>query len=150
MEAKKSVDIVRRMRHDFANHLQVISGYMELGRYQSAKDYIVEIVKEMTAEKEIFEAGFPPRETLYLYNKALTAYNMGIILKYGELEIDSRVLDRLDQKIDEALNDISRQLGEREEEVVVGLSIHSEEKGIALLFSCASLSRDPMKISIRE
>ena len=77
MEAKHSMEILRRVRHDFANHLQVVSGYLELGRCQQVKDYIAEIVMDMAAEKKIFEAGLSAKEALYFFEKTLTAREMG-------------------------------------------------------------------------
>ncbi len=150
MEAKHSMEILRRVRHDFANHLQVVSGYLELGRYQQVKEYIAEIVMDMAEEKKIFEAGLSAREALYFFEKTLTAREMGIILRYEDLEVNSLDLSRLDHELDEALSELSSQLKGREEEPVVYLSVHNNEEGTTMLFSCTMLAQSPMKIIIKE
>ncbi|MDD3268361.1 MAG: Spo0B domain-containing protein, partial [Syntrophomonadaceae bacterium] len=81
MDTAKSVELLRRMRHDFANHLQVISGYIELERYQDVKDYIADIVEEMSGERKIFES-LDAEVVWHLYEKMLSARDLGIILKY--------------------------------------------------------------------
>ncbi|ABI68911.1 Spo0B domain-containing protein [Syntrophomonas wolfei] len=150
MEAKHSMEILRRVRHDFANHLQVVSGYLELGRCQQVKEYIAEIVMDMAEEKKIFEAGLSAKEALYFFEKTLTARELGIILRYEDLEVNSLDLSRLNHELDEALHELSSQLKGREEEPVVYLSVYNSEEEITMLFSCTMLAQSPVKISIKE
>ncbi|HBK52461.1 Spo0B domain-containing protein [Syntrophomonas wolfei] len=150
MEAKHSMEILRRVRHDFANHLQVVSGYLELGRCQQVKEYIAEIVKDMAEEKKIFEAGLSAKEALYFFEKTLTARELGIILRYKDLEVNSLDLAKLNHKLDEVLNELSDQLKGREEEPVVYLSVHNNEEEITMLFSCTMLAQSLVRISIKE
>jgi len=150
LEAKHSMEILRRVRHDFANHLQVISGYLELGRYQQVKEYIAEIVKDMAEEKKIFEAGLSAKEALYFFEKTLTARELGIILRFEELEVNSLDLSRLNHELDKALHELSSQLKGREEEPVVYLFLYNNGEEITMLFSCPLLAQSPVKISIKE
>ena len=150
MEVEHSIEMLKRVRHDFANHLQVISGYLELERYQQVKDYIDEIVMEMAEEKKILDVELSTEKALYFYEKILTARELGIILRYGPLEVNFLELSRFDHKLDEALQEISSRLGRREEEPIVYLSINHSQEEIEMLISCAMLAPEPVKISIKE
>ena len=50
MQAQQMVNILRRVRHDFANHLQVISGYLDLGCPDKAQAYIGTLSYDLEAE----------------------------------------------------------------------------------------------------
>ncbi len=43
---KVVVQALRKQRHDFINHLQVIHGLLQLGKGQRALDYIDELAKD--------------------------------------------------------------------------------------------------------
>lgn len=88
MDAGEVVALIRRMRHDFGNHLQVISGYNELGRPDDIREYISEIIQEMSQERKMLELE-DSELALFLYKQMLLADDLGIILRYKELSIDS-------------------------------------------------------------
>ncbi|MBO8136754.1 MAG: Spo0B domain-containing protein [Desulfotomaculum sp.] len=47
MRVDQLLDVIRVQRHDFLNHLQVISGLIQLNKSDKAKDYIDRISSEM-------------------------------------------------------------------------------------------------------
>jgi two-component system, LytTR family, sensor histidine kinase AgrC len=47
-----SMHLARRQRHSFLNHLQVISGWLQLGRQDRARQYLETVAERMTAESQ--------------------------------------------------------------------------------------------------
>jgi len=52
-ESQEFIEVLRSHRHDFLNHLQVISGLLDLGMNDQAKRYIWELAKEIKGDKGI-------------------------------------------------------------------------------------------------
>lgn len=77
MDAQKIIALIRNMRHDFGNHLQVILGYMDLGCLEEAKDYVYTVVKGMADDRTLFEQA-DAESALYLLNQGFLAKEMGI------------------------------------------------------------------------
>ncbi|HZK44130.1 MAG TPA: Spo0B domain-containing protein [Syntrophomonadaceae bacterium] len=88
MDADKVINLLRRVRHDYGNHLQVISGYTELNRPDAVKEYILEIIREMEKEKRLLEF-HNPEIGLFLFEQMLAINDLGVIVIYKELEITS-------------------------------------------------------------
>ena len=82
------VNLLRRLRHDYANHLQVISGYLELGWTEQISSYVKDIISQLNQERIIFES-VAPEDALYFYEQLLTIKDMGIILVYDDLDVKS-------------------------------------------------------------
>lgn len=88
MEAEQYMALLRRIRHDFLNQLQVILGYIDLDNPRQARNYIEKIVKEMTAERAVFER-LDAKLAFHLYRQMLLAQDIGVIIKYQEIDIAS-------------------------------------------------------------
>ena len=61
------LEIIREQRHSFINHLQVISGYLQLGRAEEAKTYINNTAKDMAQLSQINRIKFPDLALALLY-----------------------------------------------------------------------------------
>jgi sensor histidine kinase regulating citrate/malate metabolism len=53
-ECRDLVSLLRTERHDFLNHLQVITGYLQLNRYQKAEEYAREAITQISADSSLF------------------------------------------------------------------------------------------------
>lgn len=149
MDAVKTVELLRRIRHDYANHFQVISGYIELGRYQEVKDYIAAMVEEMSEERKIFEC-MESEAVLYLYEKMLSARDLGIILKYDELKIsNARILENNNEP-EKTLNSLSKKLGKLNSEPIVYLSLYEDGRELEMVFDCEHFGDMPIRVRIKE
>lgn len=80
--SEQNLRIMRCHRHDFLNHLQVILGYMQLGRIQSAIDYIKGINEEMQGIRIISGLSMPEISILLLVMRQ-KALESGIRLEYN-------------------------------------------------------------------
>lgn len=128
MEAEVMVDILRRVRHDFGNNLQVILGYIDLNRPQQAREYIVDVVQKIAAERNVFECG-EAQLALYLYKQLLMARDLGIILRYKELVLSScNILESRNEPF-KTLASLSPKFREMEDDPLVNVSLYEEEKG---------------------
>lgn len=76
-ENEELLETLRSHRHDFINHLQVISGLIQLNKPQQAQEYLVEIVDELRNNKRIRFVGRPEIDALLL-KKAAQANELGV------------------------------------------------------------------------
>jgi hypothetical protein len=148
METGQMVNLLRRVRHDYANHLQVISGYLELGWEEQIKSYIKEIINQLNQERIIFES-VAPEDALYFYEQLLKVRDMGIILVYDDLDVKSaRCLKDNNEPVNSIIvlqKDIPP--GE-DDDPVLYISIHEEETAIEMYFSCDSWAEESRQIRI--
>ncbi len=131
MTAEFMVDLLRRVRHDFANHLQVISGYLQLGQPEQVQDYLRTILEDLAAERIVFQS-LPGAASLYLYDQLLKAYDKGIALRFEDIELESWELLKANGEPASSLSIWQRELGAVDD---VYLSIYEDERGIDLLYS---------------
>lgn len=86
MDALDTLNLLRRMRHDFGNHLQIISGYTNLGNPVAVQNYIAKITQDMKQEGLIL--GLADAEaSLHLLKQVVFVQDLGVKLKYKELDI---------------------------------------------------------------
>lgn len=59
MEMADLLGVFRTQRHDFLNHLQVISGFIQLQKGEEARAYIREVARELERQGTILHLGVP-------------------------------------------------------------------------------------------
>jgi len=149
MEAGQTVDLLKRVRHDFANHLQVIGGYLDMGRPDRAKEYLAGVMEEIIAERLIFESQ-EGEAALYFYEQLSQARDLGIILRYEDLDMKSWEILKAKGEPRKSLNEMDREEAKNEEEVPVYLSLCEDEQGIDLLFSCADWVQSSKRVRVNK
>lgn len=75
------IELVRQVRHDYLNHFQVVSGYLELGMPERAQAYINIINADSGRERELLSMQ-PAALALVLYQLYLHWRLQGIILEF--------------------------------------------------------------------
>ena len=90
MNHQKIVETLSRQRHDYANHLQVIKGYLELGLPERALEYVDAATRELAEESRLFKS-VPPVLALALYELQLWTRDRGISLRMGEVGVADAV-----------------------------------------------------------
>lgn len=148
MEDQKVVNTLRRVRHDFGNHLQVISGYMELGQNDKVRDYIKELVKQMARERKIFEE-LPAEAALYFYEQVLLAGDLGVILVYEDFDLQSLDLLQANHEPCHTLAELTGNI-DKDLDVVVFLSVYEDDKGLELLFTCDYFEENPVRLRLNR
>ena len=128
------VNLLRRVRHDFANHLQVIGGYLELGWTEQMSAYIKEITAGINQERIIFEA-VAPAYALYFYEQLLTVRDMGIILVYEDLDVKTADCLIAANEPVRSIAALQPDIPPGEDEPVLYVSIHEDESGIEMYFN---------------
>jgi sensor histidine kinase regulating citrate/malate metabolism len=68
-KAEELVMILRSHRHDFLNHLSVISGFMQLKKLESAMEYIKVAANDLTAAGKVTNLAAPELAALILTKK---------------------------------------------------------------------------------
>lgn len=149
MEAEQAVDILRRLRHDFGNYLQVILGYIDLERPEQARKYILAVVEDLASERIVFE-NLEGEAALYLYQQLLMARDLGIILRYKELDsISWTVLQRKNEPF-KSLESISQKFRAMEDDPLVNLSLYGIEDGVKMLFDWQQPEPGRLEVFIEE
>jgi sensor histidine kinase regulating citrate/malate metabolism len=72
---------IREQRHNFANDIQVIWGYLQIGRVNEAKDYIRELNKRANIYNSIFKIGNPSL-CIFLYKNIAKAFNIDVNIDF--------------------------------------------------------------------
>lgn len=149
MEAEQAVDILRRLRHDFGNYLQVILGYIDLERPEQARKYILAVVEDLASERIVFE-NLEGEAALYLYQQLLMARDLGIILRYKELDsIPWTILQRKNEPF-KTLESISQKFRAMEDDPLVNLSLYGIEDGVKMLFDWQQPEPGQLEVFIEE
>jgi len=151
LDAQTSVDLLRRIRHDYGNDLQVIMGYIDIGEVGQAREYIIDIVKEMVAEREIFEKT-NAEAGMYLFEQLLLSRDLGVILRYDEIQMKSH--ETLEKK-NEPLHSLKYIVDKLEakhgdEEPVIYLEIYEKAESVDIVYSCEYLEKGSIMIEVKE
>lgn len=88
MDTDRTVALIRKMRHDFSNHLQVISGYLELNHPEKAQQYVTRLILDSGDERAVFEID-KGDVILYLFEQLLNARDYGIKISYKNIDLSS-------------------------------------------------------------
>jgi len=147
MEAEPMVGLLRRMRHDFANHLQVLSGYVDLGWQERLSTYIHSLIEDLNAERIIFES-LEAAAALYFYEQLLKIKDLGIILTYEDLDIQSLEILKNKNEPFSTVAAMQSELVAVDDEPVLYLSVYEDEKAMELWFSSENWEENPRKISL--
>jgi hypothetical protein len=143
------VDLLRRTRHDFANHLQVIGGYLEMGQPERVKDYLHTVMEEIKAERIIFEA-LSGEAALYFYEQSSRAHDLGIILRYEDLEIASWDILKSSDEPYQSMVILGKDIVRSDEDTHVYLSLYEDERGVDMFFTCTGWGESPKGIRINK
>lgn len=60
------LEINRQLRHDFMNHLQVIHGYLQLGKPQKAREYTLQAAKKVRRLDSLIHIRIPLVQTIFI------------------------------------------------------------------------------------
>ncbi|HEY8341494.1 MAG TPA: Spo0B domain-containing protein [Calditerricola sp.] len=75
------LEVLNRTRHDWLNHLQVLSGYGKLHQYGKMERYIQRIMEQAACESRLCHLGYPP----------LTRYLLACAAERGNMVVDVSV-----------------------------------------------------------
>lgn len=149
MQAEQMVDLLRRVRHDFSNHLQVVSGYLDMEQPQKAQEYLRTLMEDMIAERIIFQAQ-SGEAALYFYEQVLKAYNLGVTLRYEDIDIDSWAILKANGEPNKSLAELCRELIKSQDDVTVYLSIYEDPQGVDMFFSCEEWDISPQGVRVNK
>lgn len=148
MDADRTVALLRKMRHDFGNHLQVISGYLELNHPEKAQQYVTRLILDSEDERAVFEVDNGDI-VLYLFEQWLNARDYGIKISYKKIDLSS--METLMNR-NEPLNTLIKMkenapLAELAVEVVIGTNL---EQDIYIDYYTDMIADSPRRLLIRK
>jgi sensor histidine kinase regulating citrate/malate metabolism len=145
MKEEQVVQLLRNIRHDFGNHLQVISGYLDLGRSDAIREYINSLVEEMAEERIIFNSQ-TPEAALYFYQQLLMARERGINMRFQDLQVSSiKVLE----KHQEPLQSIIKAAAQADDKRL-SVSVRESEPGKVQVFISMDGETEPVSVAVME
>lgn len=126
--AVRSLQLLRRQRHSFLNHLQVISGWLQLEKPERARQYLENVAARMTGESDVLRQASPGLALLML-ELGLEAETHGAHLDWrmagpGPVLADEQ-LDCLREAVLAALQTVAPGAGLAIDLTVDGFSVHS-------------------------
>lgn len=149
MEAEQMVNLLRRIRHDYGNDLQVIMGYIDLGKPEQAREYIHSIVEQHLRERLLFES-MPAEAALYFYQQALLCGDLGVILRYKNWQMDSHAVFEQKQEPYQSLKRLAEEAAWRlDEDPCIYASITAKDGKGQVVFSGHVLGREVL-VQIEE
>lgn len=130
MDAQELVNLLRRQRHDFANHLQVVGGYLELERPDKALQYLKQVTEELALERTFFKSG--PYLAVLLYGLQLEVREKGVRMLLEDAVLtpdDEMILFKAKEAVVGMLNEV---LQSRENDLPLTLrwDFYSSAQGI--------------------
>ncbi|MEA1961086.1 MAG: Spo0B domain-containing protein [Bacillota bacterium] len=150
METEKMIEILRRVRHDFANHIQVISGLEQMGMHERVQTYLAGVVEEMVHERVLF-ASLESESALYLYAQLLKIRDLGIIMRYEDLEFSSLEIMKNKNEPMASMAVLQTEVQtSTDDETIVYVSIYEDSGGIDLLISCDSLPQETRTVRVNR
>ncbi len=134
MTEQEVLALVRRIKHDFANNLQVISGYMQMQNYAKAQNYLNNMAQEMMEETYLFNA-LQAGPALYFFRQMISARELGIKLNYKNLTDENVELLKQHHEPWKSLCTLREE--HKQEALALDLSIRVDENGkkIYLVFT---------------
>lgn len=145
MNSEQVIQLLRQLRHDFGNHLQVISGYLDLGRSDEVKKYIQSLAEDMAEERIIFEA-CSPDTALYFYHQLLLARERGLKMSYRDLSVSSVAAL---EKCQEPLQSVIKAAASADDSRIT-VSVHQSENGGILLYISTDEEQEPVVVTVME
>ncbi len=148
MDADRTVALLRKMRHDFGNHLQVISGYLELNHPEKVQQYVDKLIMNARNERVVFEAA-EGETALYLYEQMLAAREYDIKLIYKMIDIASVEPLMRDNEPIHTLKQLKEKnpAADLTVEVVIGTTL---EQDIYIDYFAEDFAGEPQHILIRK
>lgn len=146
MEEYEVIHMLQRYRHDIANHLQLISGYLAMDRIEKVEDKIEEWVSALDTERKLYSLDIP-RTTIWLLQFA-TNYESFRLTYEILLQQDIKYLDDL---LYESLNNLTAHI----ENLINPLALydvfltmeHTKDKGVQVIYKVSG--EFPEKIDVR-
>lgn len=119
-----SLALLRGQRHSFMNHLQVVSGWLQLGKSERAIQYINRLAARMDAEGQVLGQVEPP-VGIFILTMGVEAEPFGVTLEWQVTgPADPAQLDAVRDQVMAALPIASRRAeGERRLMITLGPSI---------------------------
>ncbi|HQD90104.1 MAG TPA: Spo0B domain-containing protein [Syntrophomonadaceae bacterium] len=145
MNGEQVIQLLRQLRHDFGNHLQVISGYLDLGRSAEVKRYIQSLAEEMGEERIIFET-CSPDTAFYFYQQLLLARERGIKMRYQDLSVSSVAALEKNQEPLKSVIKAAASAGDGR----ITVSVHQSEDSGILLYISTEAEPEPIVVSVME
>ena len=149
MEAQEMVALLRRVRHDFANHIQVIGGYLDMGQPESVKQYLTKVMEEINSEKIVFQS-LSGEAALYFYEQLAMARDLGIILRYEDIDIASWEILKSSNEPYRSILALSKETVGADEDVIIFLSLYEDRQGIDIFLSNPRSEYDSRKIRVNK
>ncbi|SER74477.1 stage 0 sporulation protein B (sporulation initiation phosphotransferase) [Gracilibacillus ureilyticus] len=112
MDEKEVIELLRHYRHDHLNDLQLVMGYLQLGKQDKAEAKINDIIEKANNERQLDRLQIP-KTMLWIYTKNWFSENMS--LEY-RMDIDDQSAMLSDELLKQQLERIFAELSAYQKE----------------------------------
>ena len=135
MDTVKMLELISVQRHDFLNHLQVISGLLQLKKEERAREYILEVGQDIKDLSKISHLKVPEAAAAFLigHNQAISAQikvNYDVQADLAESEVPGSITGTV---IGQLLEYVLKHLAPPE---IVERQLYIEVKAVAGGYQC--------------
>ncbi len=81
-DLSQALALLRAQRHSFMNHLQVISGWLQMGKTDRAAQYISQVAGRMESEGNVLRHAQSPAVALFVLSSAMEAEPFGVTIDW--------------------------------------------------------------------
>jgi len=81
-DLSQTLALLRGQRHGFMNHLQVISGWLQMGKHDRAMQYISRVAARLEAEGELLRRVESPAAALFVLAADQEAESHGVVIEW--------------------------------------------------------------------
>lgn len=128
-------EILSHQRHDWLNHLQILSSYLKLGRYEALDHYIENLSHDMVRESHVAQLGYPPLVVYLLsYNALHPELKLEVELPVPMKLVSSSLAEKTHKWIEEIMEGYRSHAGTEGEANHLLLSIEKREQHLFFSF----------------
>ncbi|MEN2765864.1 Spo0B domain-containing protein [Ornithinibacillus xuwenensis] len=152
MEAKDVIQLLRLQRHDLMNDMQIVHGYLSMGKTEKVKAKVSDIIEAFNQERLLMNINCPKFalwliQLKWLHNNIRFTYD--IHTEIGDLEAYDDILTNLGHVIIESLLEVthdSLQLIEG----MLQLKASQESIDVITTINGQTIDRDELKTTLRN
>ncbi|MCM3742150.1 Spo0B domain-containing protein [Oceanobacillus luteolus] len=142
MEAKEVVNLIQLYRHDLLNHLQIIHGYVKMGKLEKVEANMSKLFDYIDNERDLFKLDIPHVVLWFFeFRKRYEQFQLSYEVDVNKLSLnaaDMHIKDKLEQIMQDVKNISSEEelytvqitLTEEEHDCIVEVSINIGESEI--------------------
>ncbi|MFD2046210.1 Spo0B domain-containing protein [Ornithinibacillus salinisoli] len=149
METKDVIELLRHQRHDLMNHMQIIQGYLSMGKKEKVEEKLSSLMQEFHNERKLMNLN-APELAIWLIQFNTISKNIRITYNIHTERKDLTFIDEVIMAACVSISNAYEQSGVKTELYDMELDIHDaiEDAGVVLKYAIWGKFLDKEKIKL--